>query len=222
LHKRLSLPNQDAWKAGAYRWGNVLAVSDGLGSKPHADIGAKAACHAVIKAARHFADHPCAPVKTLPPLIHSLWQVHLESYNVRDCCATCLFAIQIFDRIILGRIGDGLITALGDQDIPVFMTDEKDDDDSYFTDCLSENFQSELWELRELKASSYPSVMLCTDGISVDLTVEGRENFSREVFRNGKNPVELCRYLTEWPVPGHSDDKTIACLVNIAEETPYA
>ena len=222
-HKRESLPNQDAWKAMAYSWGNVLAVSDGLGSKPLSDIGSKAACNAVINAARHFAARPLAQIETIPPLIHSLWRVNLGPYYVRDCCATCLFAIQISDRIILGRLGDGLIAALGDQNTPVFMTDEKEDSFSNITDCLSENFYNKQWELRELKASLYPRIMLCTDGVSEDLTVEGREFFSTEVFKNGSNLSELRRALVEWPVPGHSDDKTVACLVNNApKEFPDA
>jgi len=215
-HKRESLPNQDAWKSKSGSWGNVLVVSDGLGSKTLSHIGSKAACYAVIEAARYFAAHCAAPIETIPPLIHSLWRINLGSYDVRECCATCLFAMQISDRVILGRLGDGLIAALGDQETPVFMTDEKEDSFSNITDCLSENFHLKLWELKEISASLYPHIMLCTDGVSEDLTVEGREIFSREVFKNGSDLAELRRTLVKWPVPGHSDDKTIACLVNSA------
>jgi len=218
-HKRESLPNQDAWKAKAYCWGNVLAVSDGLGSKPLSDIGSKAACNAVTAAARHFAAHPLARIETIPPLIHSLWRIYLGSYYVRDCCATCLFAIQISDRIILGKLGDGMIAALGDKD-PVFMTEEKEDNSTY---CLDEIFHPRVWELKELSASLYPRIMICTDGVSDDLTVDGREIFSKDVFDNGKNLTELRRALVKWPVPGHSDDKTVACLVNdTSKELPDA
>lgn len=213
-HRRKSQPNQDAWKARAYSWGNVLAVSDGLGSKPHSDIGSKAACNAVISAARHFAAHPLARIEAIPPLIHSLWQIFLGPYYTRDCCATCLFAMQISDRIILGRLGDGLIAALGDQIASVIMTDEKEESFSNITYCLSEKFRGELWEIRELQASLYPRIMICTDGVSDDLYEDHRESFSEEVFRNGNNLAELRRQLVEWPRPKHSDDKTIACLVN--------
>jgi serine/threonine protein phosphatase PrpC len=216
------MPNQDAWKAGTYRWGNVLAVSDGLSSKTHSRIGARAACNAVIETARHFAAHPSAPVKTIPQLIHSLWQMRLETYNVSDCCATCLFAIQISDRIILGRIGDGLIAVFGEPESPVFMTEEKDDDDSNITDCLGKNFRPDSWEIRELNASVYSSIMICTDGVSDDLTTRGREIFPRDILGRGKNLEELRRTLVEWKVQGHSDDKTIACLVNNVKDTPHA
>jgi len=223
-HKRASLPNQDAWKARAYSWGNVVVVSDGLGSKSLSDIGSKAACNAVIDAARHFAAHSIAPIETIPPLIHALWRIRLGLHDVNECCATCLFVIQILDRIILGKIGDGLIAALGDAAASgnadkVLMTADKEDSDSYInnaTDCLSEKFYLKQWELKELSAASYTRIMLCTDGVSDDLTPAGCEIFSGEICNNGNNVPELRHTLVKWPVQGHSDDKTIACLVNSA------
>ena len=57
LHQKNGLPNQDAWLARHYSWGDVVVVSDGLGSKPHADTGAKMACRAVCEAAKLSEKH---------------------------------------------------------------------------------------------------------------------------------------------------------------------
>jgi serine/threonine protein phosphatase PrpC len=217
-HIKRSQPNQDSWRARAYRWGNVIAVSDGLGSKPHSDIGSKAACYAVTEAVQYFARHPSAPVDTIPPLIHSLWRILIEPYDVRECGTTCLFAMRINERLIAGRLGDGLIFADSKSEEPVILTDEKEESFSNVTDCLNGKFHPELWELRELPADDFPRVMLCTDGISDDLTLEGRVIFPREVFANGRDMKELRRSLVEWPTPGHSDDKTLVCLVNGGED----
>jgi serine/threonine protein phosphatase PrpC len=209
------MPNQDAWHAKSYQWGNIVAVSDGVGSKLNADIGSQAAVLAVTSASRFFAKKCSAPLETLPPLIHALWRIRIVPYLARDCGATCLFALRIGERLILGRLGDGLIIAFPDDgEPPVVMTEEKDDDLSNYTDCLREEFRIGSWELREFPAERYPYVMLCTDGVAEDLTNEGRVTFPREVFKNGKNLAKLRQTLIKWPVRGHTDDKTIACLVN--------
>ncbi len=54
LHVKAGIPNQDSWRARRYKWGNVVVVSDGLGSKAHSDHGSKAACLAVFEAARNY------------------------------------------------------------------------------------------------------------------------------------------------------------------------
>jgi hypothetical protein len=101
--------------------------------------------------------------------------------------------------------------------LKVVITDDKDDSFSNMTACLTENFHAD-WEIRELSAVTYTGVMLCTDGISDDLLPERRLSFADKVFANGANIRELRRTLIEWPVPLHSDDKTIACLVHGEEK----
>ena len=54
LHVKAGIPNQDSWMARRYKWGNVVVVSDGLGSKAHSDHGSKAACLAVFEAAKSY------------------------------------------------------------------------------------------------------------------------------------------------------------------------
>ncbi|MDR0507537.1 MAG: protein phosphatase 2C domain-containing protein [Dysgonamonadaceae bacterium] len=219
-HQKQGIPNQDALRIRRYSWGNVIAVSDGLGSKRHADIGSQAACFAVTEAARSFATHHEALIERLPQLIHALWLIRIAPYKAHECGATCLFAIYLKERMILGRLGDGLITSLaavGEESC--IITDEKEESFSNMTRCLGETFRSDEWELRELSSERYTGIMLCTDGISDDLLPERRLYFSQQVFKNGKNITELRRTLVKWPVPGHTDDKTIACLVKVGVHT---
>ena len=39
LHENANIPNQDAYSVKKYKFGTILVVSDGLGSKKHSDIG---------------------------------------------------------------------------------------------------------------------------------------------------------------------------------------
>jgi hypothetical protein len=100
--------------ARRYKWGNVVVVSDGLGSKPHSEHGSKAACLAVFEAAKSFRNNPDANIVDIMRLIHANWLVKIAPFSPSDCLATCLFAIQIEGIISLGRLGDGMIAALGE------------------------------------------------------------------------------------------------------------
>ena len=62
------------------------------------------------------------------------------------------------------------------------------------------------------------AVVICTDGISDDLLPDKQMIFAQELnstyadLGSEDRNRDLKRWLKEWPVPGHSDDKTIACL----------
>ncbi|MGK0290454.1 MAG: hypothetical protein ACI86H_001913, partial [bacterium] len=57
-HLKLGIVNQDAWISRHYSWGDVVVVSDGLGSRQQSDLGAKAACLSVLEAAKVYQKHP--------------------------------------------------------------------------------------------------------------------------------------------------------------------
>lgn len=69
-----------------------------------------------------------------------------------------------------------------------------------------------------IETTAYNAVVLCTDGISDDLLPEKKMIFTKELYSTYANMEseerkrDLKRWLNEWPVPGHSDDKTIASL----------
>ena len=49
-HIAKKIPNQDSYLCYKNKDFSLIIVSDGLGSKPHSEIGSKAACKAVLKA----------------------------------------------------------------------------------------------------------------------------------------------------------------------------
>ena len=219
MHERSGMPNQDSWMARSYSWGNAVVVSDGLGSKPRSGFGSKAACLAVFEAAKVWWKHPSVPTEDMLRLLHAYWLVKVSPFSPSDCQATCLFAVRIDTRLILGRIGDGLVAVHGESEKGGFvMTDGKGDSFSNITDSLSREFRSDLWETVTVGIDTCKAVVLCTDGISDDLLPGKQLPFAQELFSNYKDltPAErrndLKRWLDQWPVPGHSDDKTVACL----------
>lgn len=219
LHVKAGIPNQDSWMARRYKWGNVVVVSDGLGSKAHSDYGSKAACLAVFEAAKSYQNNPDANIVDILRLIHANWLIKIAPYCVHDCSATCLFVIQIEDIITLGRLGDGIIIALGETDEKsFFLDDDKNFSFSNLTDSLQQDFKPNQWETITIKSAEYNSILLCSDGIADDLLPEKNILFAQEFYTAyadlelKKKKTDVKRWLNKWPVPGHSDDKTIACL----------
>jgi len=218
-HAKTGIPNQDFWMVRRYKWGNVVVVSDGLGSKPHSDHGSKAACLSVLDAAEIYQNNPEAGIADILRLIHANWLVKIAPFSSSDCSSTCLFAIQIAGVITLGRLGDGMIVVYGDSQKSSFVLDEKKQDSfSNYTNSLQREFQPELWEIVSVESAECKAIILCTDGISDDLLPEKRINFAQELYSTytnveaAKRKRDLKRWLNRWPVPGHSDDKTIAVL----------
>jgi len=218
LHVKVGMPNQDSWMARRYKWGNVVVVSDGLGSKAHSDHGSKAACLAVLEAAKSFRNNPDAHIVDILRLIHANWLVRIAPYSSSDCSATCLFVIRIEGKITLGRLGDGMIAALGETGADYFILNNKKDSFLNCTDSLQQEFKPDQWETVTIESAAYNAVVLCTDGISDDLLPGKQIIFAQELYstyvdlESEERKKDLKRWLNGWPVPGHSDDKTIACL----------
>ena len=219
LHIKNGMPNQDSWMIRQYKWGRVVVVSDGLGSKPYSDYGSKAACLAVHEAAKSYQNNQQAKIADILRLIHANWLVKVAPFFPSDCSATCLFAIQIDEVITLGRLGDGMIAVYGESEKDCFiLSDDKMDSFSNYTYSLHHEFKPDLWETTTIEASRCKAVVLCTDGVSDDLLAETQMAFAQELYYSYRDlaPAErkkdLRRWLSNWPVLGHSDDKTIACL----------
>lgn len=218
-HIKAGICNQDSWMACRYKWGNVVVVSDGLGSKPHSDHGSKAVCLAVLKAAESYQNNLEANIVDILKLIHANWLVKIAPFSSSDCSATCLFAIQIEEVITLGRLGDGMIVVHGESENScLILNDNKQDSFSNYTSSLQQEFKPDQWETATVESAECKAIVLCTDGISDDLLPEKQMSFAQELYstyvdlESEKRKKDLKRWLNEWPVPGHCDDKTIACL----------
>lgn len=224
LHQQQGIPNQDAWIARRYRWGHVLAVCDGLGSKPHSHLGSSAACAAVITAARCFQRHPQAGTEALLRLIHAHWLLNIAPLTASQCATTCLFAIHTAEKVIVGRLGDGAIAVYRAADEGcTLLCEDKQAAFSNLTASLHQAFKPELWQVAVFNPQEVSAVFLCSDGIADDILPTAFTAFIHEMYRQyaaltPRNVVsDLRRWMTAWPVPGHSDDKTLAGLCLIPE-----
>ena len=218
-HSRVGVDNQDCYMVRNFSWGNVVVVSDGLGSRISSANGSRAACESVIDAAIAYQDGNLAEPMDIHGLIHEKWLCNILPLSAHECAATCLFAIRFENDIILGRLGDGLIAICRDDSEEYkVMNDSKEDSFSNLTHCLSEEFQEDMWEVAKESVNEWDAVVLCTDGISEDLLPEKTSDFAKQFYlcyrecSSEKRSSDIENWLNKWPVLGHSDDKTIACM----------
>ena len=218
-HRKNNIPNQDAWIGCHFDWGDVVAVSDGLGSRPKSDLGAKAACESVVEAAKAYHNCPDAKIENILRLVHSHWLVKIAPFDPNECLATCLFVIRLNGKYLLAQLGDGLIAVCGKKgDDSILLNDSKQGSFSNLTYSLGQEFRLDQWQTRTVRTWQRNAVVLCTDGISDDLLPEKQSDFAQELYlsyrdcSSHKRTNEIYRWLMDWPVPGHSDDKTVACL----------
>lgn len=221
LHLRNGLPNQDACINRHFRWGEVIAVADGLGSKKNSDIGSKIVCKSVVDAAKFVKRTKNVDYANIPQLIHALWRIKIGQHIPCDCATTCIFAIRFEQQFVLGQTGDGMLVGLGQSPKDDFILQTKMENGfgfSNLTECLGEEFRNDDWTLKIVPAGQIVALILCTDGIANDLLPERHIDFARELWDYYRNiPIrriktEIHSMLTNWTVPYHTDDKTIVCL----------
>lgn len=210
-------PNQDAWIGFHHVWGDGIAVSDGLGSKPLSDFGSRVACFAVSRAVHSCRNDLLFNQSNLADRIKTKWLALIAPLDPRDCAATCLLALRRNDGFItMGMLGDGLAAAVKADGSVVSLADDKTEGFSNITVALSPNVTSSDWRWLSMTEDECHSIMLCTDGISDDLSdVDGFVRGFSDAYRYLSSVSAARRVreaLTKWPTPKHSDDKTIACL----------
>lgn len=222
-HVATGKPNQDAWASFHHPWGDAVVVSDGLGSKPHSDWGSAAVCRAVeFAASNHFQSSVAASQpESLVRQIRDEWITAVAPLSPRDSAATCVFAIaDRAGKVHLGLLGDGAVVAVLRDGLIKALTDDKADGFSNMTSALSPNVDAQHWQLSSVPATDCVAVVLSTDGVSDD--IEDLEGFARGFATSfaGLADVVASRRIREmlssWPVPKHSDDKTLACLMRKA------
>jgi len=223
-HIAAGKPNQDAWSSFHHSWGDGIVVSDGLGSKPLSDYGSGAACRAVERAVRRFSvraqdAQPVAESQYSALLADILdgWLDSIAPLDPKDSAATCLFAFRLSDGLVrLGVLGDGCAAAVKHDGAVVSLSDDKTAGFSNVTSALSPGTSEASWTVVAVPETECAAVVLCTDGVLDDLEdVEGfMAGFVTAHCGLAKTTASRRAYemLENWPVPGHSDDKTIACL----------
>lgn len=213
-HLRENLPNQDYTMGSLFHKGLAIAIADGLGSKSLSHLGSKAACESVITAAQFMIKHNIKNATVLPRIIHALWCAKLIDYDLKECGTTLNYAIIYEDHCYLGKLGDGMILIEDHSATPLIFDRDQEDSFSNLTTSLSEQFRLEEWQTQKIPSQSLKMIFMCTDGISEDLLSEHRATFAKELLTNCLNSTKKVRsrftkkILEEWPVVGHSDDKS--------------
>lgn len=218
-HIATGKPNQDAWAAFHHVWGDGIVVSDGLGSKALSDFGSKAACAAVESAVRRFASASAAGSQ--PNLLADIrdgWLESISPLDPKDAYATCIFAFRLGDGIVrMGLLGDGRAAAVKQDGTVTALADDKTASFSNMTNALTPATSEAQWSLLEIPESECEAVVLCTDGVSDDLDdIDGfMTGFVTALggLARATAARQALEILNDWPVPKHSDDKTIACLL---------
>lgn len=223
-NRRRGRANQDAWVRVAGAFGHLIAVCDGMGSRRTPEIGAHAACRALRRAVRIWlegappAESPAATL--LIRLVEVLWRIELATCSPTECATTCLFALRACDgRLLLAGLGDGLaIVRDGRRNVETFggRTPDGFGDE---TVALGTPHRIDDWWIVSKPASGSRTVVLVTDGVADDLAADRLAAFTDWLVVDvGRlSPAvrwrRLCRELRTWPVPRHTDDKTVAVLV---------
>jgi serine/threonine protein phosphatase PrpC len=211
LHIREKIPNQDSFLVKKYTWGIVGAVCDGLGSKTYSHIGSRSLVNAVAKTAQLFDFEK--DIQLFEPLLKSLWDIDIFPYSQDEVSTTLLFTITKNNQVYIGRVGDGAIAVFGKNSL--LLEEEKD----MFTNYTVPFGRDKKIQWHIFDANDIDSVVMCSDGISEDIQKNKLLDFFQNYIatyngmQSNKRVYEIKKWLKNWPVKGHSDDKTIVALI---------
>ena len=218
LHDIDNLPNQDAYSVKKYKFGTILVVSDGLGSKKHSDYGSKAVGRAVDRAVQIWNGYVEKDIRLLLPLIVSIWSMEIYPYSQKDCGATCLFAIITKEgHVYLGQLGDGSIYVSIENEMQLVR--KKEDDFSNLTVCMGGFSSYSDWSLNDIYVGNKSlGIVMMTDGVSETIIDEKKESFIKLLFKRlsehdnlSKRNNFIYKILSEWKPVSAGDDRALIC-----------
>lgn len=213
--------NQDSFSVREVSGGYVVAVSDGLGSRPLSQAGSAILCQVACQISDEFACN-IEDDENFLATVYARWAQTLAENNlaVEKCNATALIAIVGAENIWAYRLGDGFISIAAD-DKTAALFDIKDDDFVNATECLRSEFQFDKWERRRLKCKNFLGLVAATDGVTFHTDEETLGSFIAD-FCTHNAALELGDILTDlkaWlPTLIGGDDKTLAFLLKEADK----
>ena len=223
-NKRAATENQDSWIRARGAYGHVIVVCDGLGSRAASALGAQMACAAVRRAVGLWPgiDSGADPL-LLIRLVELLWRLSVSPRPLSECATTCMFALrENGGRFVLAGLGDGLAAMRTEGTSVTTFGGRRDSDFTDETVALGVPHQLEDWWVATPAPASRNAVVLATDGVADDLHPPQIGGFVEWIVTEvgGLPSAARCRVLrrelTNWPVPHHTDDKTVAALIDTA------
>jgi len=218
-HVAARVPNQDYWGSFHHTWCDGVVVSDGVGSHANSDFGSRAVCRAVeFSAFKTFhSSVEFSPIK-FHEMVKNLWQLSVARLGAQSCGATCLYALRSPEGFIeIGLLGDGCAAVVKSSGQVMSLVDDKAGSFSNITSGLAPRTQNKDWRTLRLQETECRAVLLCTDGVSDD--VDDFEGFVLELVSVHSSVARVVasrrirEALENWPVPKHSDDKTLVCMI---------
>lgn len=217
FHKKHQQPNQDSFCHFAYPWGELIALSDGLGSHALSQLGSQAACDAAHQLLNQWHQFPELLVIELLTLFHKNWRENLAEQDITQCGCTILMVLRLESRLFWAQLGDGLsVLYRNDVEQPECLT-ASSELFSNQTDALKISFTPSQWQTGIFDADVCRGFFLCSDGIADDL--EKKTAFFKKLYTEYRALTEqqiiadMQQWLQHWPVPGHSDDKTLVAMM---------
>jgi len=220
LHQREGRPNEDAWLRCDGQFGSLIVVCDGMGSRPHARIGSKAACDAAREAVVCWSRVENAPVSYLLHLLEVLWRLRIHPHQPDQACTTCLVAIaRRSGEWIVAGLGDGLVLSRTGTEPVATLIGDRGEGFGNTTLALGASAGLKSWKVAELPPTSESRVViLATDGVGDDLMPEKHDAFCDWLCDEVRPLPPQVRWRTlvselqNWPTPKHLDDKSLAVL----------
>lgn len=212
-HRLSNKPNQDAVLYSFLEDDFVLAVSDGVGSCPKAEIGSKAAVAAASKVFEAIRSNVCN-LEDIPVNLILEWKQLLRDEILDDCCATLKVAMKLGNQLILISLGDGMLVMTSNG----FKAGSPSDEMLFAnqTRCLSSFAKSEDIWIKEIHLDLHIPyvVFMCTDGIANGLKDGSEYELVREIEEN--TPSEKLKEELELLVVDisdfSSDDRTLGVV----------
>ena len=217
-HRRARLPNQDAWLGRVGQQSGLLAVADGLGSRPLAHLGSRAACRAVSSAATRWFRSGSPSAELLLRAIHIDWRLYIHPHPPADSATTCLFAAVRSGQLVLGQLGDGLVAALFN-DGRLVQLEQTEREFSNETTGLGLCSSLGEWRVTELPSDGLLAVVLATDGVSEELDPDAVDGVLRwlhdelSALPRRSRSKWLATELRGLDAPGRIDDRTLAAMI---------
>ena len=220
-HRSQGRPNQDAWLKAEGGFGALAVVCDGLGSRAASALGAQRACRAVRRAATQWPGVAAgADPDDLIRLVEVLWRLSLPPLAAPDCATTCQFVLRQPDgNLILAGLGDGVLlvrdTMAGVRSYGGRTTGE------FVNETLALGLPHRLrdWWIETLPPQPRRTVVIASDGVADDLRTDRLEAFVGWLAEDvaplpaHRRWLRLSAELRRWPVPHHTDDKTLVVML---------
>lgn len=213
--------NQDSFSVCEVSGGYVVAVSDGLGSRPLSQAGSAILCQTACQVADEFVCN-IEDDETFLATVYTRWTQTLAENDlaIEKCNATALIVVVGTENIWAYRLGDGFISIATDDKIATLF-DTKENDFINATECLHSEFQFDKWECLHLKHKKFLGLVAATDGVTFHIDKETLSGVITD-FCTDYAALELCDILTDlkaWlPTLIGGDDKTLAFLLKEANK----